>query len=340
MQKINFDHTESDFSIRFAKEEDISRIMHFIKEYWDEKHILANSREMFVFQYVYGQEVCFVISQNKVTSELEGILGYIPYGTEGNRDIFTALWKVRRGKNLFQGIDLLYYLEQNARCKDLFCAGINPKTFSIYKYMRKNVTKMEHFYMLNDIEEFKIAKISNKKIVTVAEIPYEVKMIEELDQLQIFDENAGMQVRPIKSREYVKRRFFEHITYHYDIYEIETRRGTAYVVGREQSQEGRVIFRIVDMWGTDQAISGIGLFLKDLIYKKKYEYIDCYVYGIDNEIMQKAGFEVIRENDENIIPNYFEPFVRDNVTIHIFVPQNIKVRMLKGDGDQDRPNAI
>ncbi len=340
MQKINFDHTESEFTIRCAKKEDIPQIMHFIKEYWDEGHILANSREMFEFQYVYGEEVCFVISQNKSTSELEGILGYIPYGTEGERDIFTALWKVRKGKNLFQGIDLLYYLEQNARCRDLFCAGINPKTFSIYKYMRKEVTKMEHFYMLNDREEYKIARIVNKIIVNVAEIPYEVRRIEEPDQLQIFGENAEMQIRAMKSREYVKRRFFEHIVYQYDIYEIKTKLGTAYVVGREQEQAGSVIFRIVDIWGSDQAISGIGLFLKDLIYKKQYEYIDCYAYGIDNEIMHQAGFEVVRENDENIIPNYFEPFVRENVTIHIFIPPNRKVRMLKGDGDQDRPNAL
>ena len=339
MKKISFDDTESEYTIRFATKDDITDIMKFIKEYWSETHILANSREMFEYQYVYGEEVCFVISVNKETKEIEGVLGYIPYETEGERDIFTALWKVRKGKNLFQGIDLLYYLEEHARCRDLFCAGINPKTFSIYKYMGKVVTKMQHFYILNESCDYRVAKIFQIENIPYMDEKYTAKKIKKVDELQIFDDQRGMQSRPYKGREYIDRRFFHHIVYTYDIYEVTTNTGIAYVVGREQQQNGSVIFRIVDMWGEKSAIMKLGAFLHALLLEKGYEYMDCYAYGLD-EILQQAGMRMIQENDENIIPNYFEPFIQENVDIHIFVPRDMEVHMLKGDGDQDRPNFI
>lgn len=340
MQDIVFDDTEKEFTVRFAREEDIPGIMKFIKEYWSEGHILANNREMFEFQYVYGDEVCFVLSQNNKTGQIEGVLGYIPYETDGERDIFTALWKVRKGKNLFQGIDLLTFLEQNARCRDLFCAGINPKTFSIYKYMKKIVTKMNHYYLLNDLDDYKIARIEEKKIMPVREVPYTVRKIQSVEELDIFDANAHMQERPVKGKQYIDRRFFHHIKYNYEIYKVETQGEVAYILGREQAQNDATIFRIMQLWGSDQAIANTGAFLKNLLLEKAYEYIDCFAYGIPEEIMEKAGFAVVQEQDANIIPNYFEPFVRENTEIHIFVPRDVKTRMFKGDGDQDRPNYI
>jgi hypothetical protein len=42
----------------------------------------------------------------------------------------------------------------------------------------------------------------------------------------------------------------------------------------------------------------------------------------------------------NIIPNYFEPFVAENIDIYFFSNTNEKVYIFKGDGDQDRPNFI
>ena len=78
--------------IRFAQKEDIPAIMKFIEQYWASDHILAHDREIFEFQYVYGDEVCFVLNEDQETGEIDSVLGYIPYGAEGDRDIFTAIW--------------------------------------------------------------------------------------------------------------------------------------------------------------------------------------------------------------------------------------------------------
>ena len=65
--------------IRFAQENDIEDIMEFIDEHWKKNHILARDKSFFLYQHHMLDEVAFVISRNE-EQELDGILGYIPYG--------------------------------------------------------------------------------------------------------------------------------------------------------------------------------------------------------------------------------------------------------------------
>ena len=53
-------------------------------------------------------------------------------------------------------------------------------------------------------------------------------------------------------------------------------------------------------------------------------------------IKNKINFRTVRENDINIIPDYFEPFVEKNVKIY-FEASNNKMVLFKADADQDRP---
>lgn len=335
--KIEADKFNSSTYIRFACEKDIDAIMLFIKEYWSETHILAHDREIFEFQYVYGNEVCFVLSLEKETEEIEGVLGYIPYSTQGKRDIFTALWKVKKGKNMFQGMELLYYLEEYANCKNVYCAGINQSTFSIYKYMKKEIAKLEHYYMLNDTAINTIALIKQKKTATPIESD---AIIEKISDFSEMDQNfiAGYDSYPKKSVEYIKRRYFQHPEYVYQIIQIETGKKKGYLIGREQSWEESKIFRIIDFIGDEECLAKAGRYLHSLMIERQYEYIDMMQFGIADELLLQAGFVKVETQDENIIPNYFEPFLQENVNVFIFYPKNVKVRMFKGDGDQDRPN--
>ena len=50
------DVMQGGMGIRFAVREDIPAIMEFIEEYWAHGHILAHDRELFDFQYVYGED--------------------------------------------------------------------------------------------------------------------------------------------------------------------------------------------------------------------------------------------------------------------------------------------
>lgn len=324
--------------IRFAKRTDIEAIMRFIRDYWSKTHILARDREIFEFQYVYGDEVCFVLSLDRETDEIEGVLGYIPYDTQGERDIFTALWKVKKGKNMFQGMELLYYLEENARCRYLFCAGINPDTFSIYKYMKKEISSLSHYYMLNDLPDYRIAGIVKKRCAAPSAEGMQVRPVSGFEELLAGLDRVCQETYPQKSAEYIKRRYFGHPEYSYLVFMISEKEERGFLFAREQEAEGRKILRIVDYIGSGRLFAGAGRFLYELMEREGYEYVDTLVYGMPQEVMEAAGFTQALENDGNVIPNYFEPFVRENVTIHIFFPKELPVRMFKGDGDQDRPN--
>ena len=64
-------------------------------------------------------------------------------------------------------------------------------------------------------------------------------------------------------------------------------------------------------------------------------------YGCNEETLSKAGFRKINlESEEIIAPNYFSPFIQENIKIN-FMADTIeinKLRICKADGDQDRPN--
>lgn len=45
----------------------------------------------------------------------------------------------------------------------------------------------------------------------------------------------------------------------------------------------------------------------------------------------------LKENDTNIIPNYFSPYVAENIDIYVGAKYKGAV-FFKADGDQDRPN--
>ena len=51
-----------------------------------------------------------------------------------------------------------------------------------------------------------------------------------------------------------------------------------------------------------------------LLIDSDYEYIDFYNFGIDRKINKKCGFKLNTLNKKIVIPNYYEPFLRKNLT--------------------------
>ena len=91
------------------------------------------------------------------------------------------------------------------------------------------------------------------------------------------------------------------------------------------------------MIGEDEGLSYCGSALDRLLRDNEYEFIDLYSHGIPIDRLENCGLKIMTERDENIIPNYFEPFVQENVDIN-FIYSWGDFRMFRGDGDQDRPS--
>ncbi len=330
--------------IRKAEYEDIPVIMAFIDNYWKKGHILARSRKYFEYQHYYNGEVSFVLAEEPISKEIEGILGYILYSEEEKRDMFGVIWKVRTNNYPMLGMKIQLYAMRNLNARTFSGVGLNQTTIEMHKRWGAMVGKLKQYYILSDRGDYSIAKVEsldrNKYNLSVEQ--FELRPMTGDEGLQIVcegEKNSGKM--PVKSYNFIKHRYFENPVYNYLKYSIYDKENILGIfISREIECNGSKILRIVDYFGDESYIRHTGRALENLLQKEGYEYIDFYQYGIDKDILVDAGFCERNEEDKNIIPNYFEPFLQENVDLDFYTTSKGKVMLFKADGDQDRPNVI
>lgn len=337
------------YEIRLAKYSDIEMIMAFLNEHWREGHIMATNRKLFEYEYVNRDYVNFVLAIDKATGLLEGIFGFLNCSQTidlSKKDIWGSMWKVvdTRENMPFLGIELAKRVVELTKCRTQIGNGANPQTTIPLRKMffKETVGKMQHFYLLNDnINDFKIAKI-NKVTHSVNEAKKQTNLI-KLNSIQEVQNKINiddLNTIPYKDTWYLKKRYFEHPYYKYEVYGVEYENEIgALIVWREVIQNGAKIIRIMDYLGDESLFEGLHNELKAMLIKRNLEYIDFYVYGFENLYILNAGFTLRDGQDRNVIPNYFEPFLQSNIDIwvHHKLPNT---KFFKADGDQDRPNLL
>jgi len=321
--------------IAFAQYNDIDEIMHFIDKEWRKGHILARDRAFFEYMYVPGKkEVNFVVSKNG--SRIDGILGYIPYDKDRTQVALTV-WKALKSANGMIGMSMLHFIEKVLEPRIIASTGIDPlTTTAIYRYFKHEVGKMDHFYRLAGQGNYKIASIRQG---TIKDCPPSNASIRHIDSIEQYrDAGIGLTVNAIQKDEwYVNWRYFDHPIFKYQFFLVEQEgSGPLVVVAREQEAEQSKCLRIVDLLGNYDLIQGFTSKVDDILYENDCEYIDCYVAGIKKSMFTDCGWSDIEET-EDIIPNYFAPFERENVDLYYSCKPG-GIVMLRGDGDQDRPN--
>jgi hypothetical protein len=328
--------------IRFATPEDRENIIGFLHDNWSDESILVRSRKIFEFQYT---ENCnFVIAVDE-DDKIYGLKGYFLFNNEEQPDVAAALAIVLQGVRPMLGMEIQRFLEKETNSRWVCSTGLNPNTsVRVYKLFRNayTVDKLKHYYRLSESSEYKIAAIKNKNIISVA--PNETKLLhlQSIDELcDIFDLNAIKGNRPFKDAAYLNYRYFDHPLYEYTVLGVKKPicPVTSLIIGRKVEQNGSKAFRIVDFMGEQEDLSFVGAALDDLLCSNDFEYVDMYCYGIDHEHLTLGGFS-LKADDVNIIPNYFEPYVKKNVNIYFFYTGLDKAIICKADGDQDRPNVV
>jgi hypothetical protein len=340
--------------IKIAEKSDIDDIQYFINSDWKENHILARDKSFFKYEYLFNDKINFIIAKSE--NEIQGILGFIPSKIdtknkinyiENNSDFCATLWKVKKNNiNPSTGLKLLQYLRDLNGSRVLFCVGINKKTLGIYRYLGIYTGLLNHFVMINNkIKRFEIASVSNSNDFTnkhVLNNKFSVKIINSEIELSEYNFEKFKDRIPFKNKSYFTKRYFEHPIYQYKIYGVYfLNKLEAIFVTRIQQHNERKVIRIIDFYGNQKNIKIFSNFLLDLIVEKNYEYADFYCFGIDNSILESAGFKLVNQNSNDlIIPNYFNPFLQQNIPIRFFLDSKEIDRALlfKGDGDQDRPS--
>lgn len=325
--------------IRFAKKNDIKNIMEFIDVYWKNNHILSRNKSFFEYEHVNGDDVTFVISEEN--ENIDAVLGFIPYA-KSNRDVMTVIWKSKQTKDPFLGVKLLKYLIDNGDIRTVSSPGINKKTMGIYKYLGYSVGKMKHWYRLNDKKKYTIAKIERKIISELATEPqYFLEKFNDFSELENnfdFELYSKSETKPYKEKSYIKKRYFEHPIYRYNVYGIRNKDNLfkSIIVTRIQQCSNSKVLRLVDCIGDFNVFKNIVFGLDEIVKEFDCEYVDVYECGIPDSIFNESGWINVEECN-NIIPNYFNPYVCSNIDIYYFSTDK-DIVLFNGDGDQDRPS--
>lgn len=338
------------YEIRQARYSDIDDLMEYIDTVWKKGHILGTSREFFEYEFRDGDKVDFIIARDKQHDNIiAGINGFYPCSKDKEHfDICGTMWSVRNDiPNIpMLGVELCKRTIDILQIRSGTGIGNNVNTaIPLQKNVIKDkIDKLDHFYMLNDLPEYTIALVKDKTVHNSAEIvqeKYVLQKIEDFNEIRgKFDYAKYSNIIPYKDEWYIEKRFFKHPIYQYDTYAVYDVADSikALVTFRRIEVNGSSVLRLVNYTGDRMPIKYLGTEFRKLL--KEEEYIDFYCYGFEKDDLEQAGFKLRDEDDENIIPNYFEPFVQKNIEIWFNTSTRDEIVLCKSDGDQDRPSII
>lgn len=326
--------------IRRAVYEDIPDIMRFMNEHWKPGNILAKNREFFEWQFVDDDKLNMFIGVDDDSGKIYGMMGAIVYNKSEHPDISGCTWQVIKSSNPMLGLDLNEYMIYHLNARYCYGLGLSDKAVKINELVGINVVSMDHYYRLADRDSYKIATVKRKIIPKVQESGYYLEHIDSVEEMKrVIPENELAKRLLSKDYSYIEKRYFQHPIFHYDIWKIVDAGNNSHsvLITRDETMEDSKVCEIIDHYGRMEDLGKIALALDQLMIEKEYEFVDVYSYGIPVEIYENGGFCRGGETCENIIPNYFHPFVRKNITLKLVDAPLMGLRMFRGDGDQDRP---
>jgi hypothetical protein len=221
--------------------------------------------------------------------------------------------------------------------------GANAKTLGIYKHLGFKIGKMDHFFIPNtELKDFTIFKagFSEPSSFRLQDSQSNHTHIRKIttEEIKSFYANADLKEFAIRTFPSFEKRYLHHPYYEYQVFGIfENNIICSLVVLRELEVLDTRIGRIIDYLGSLDSLRYCNKELNNIITKNGYEYIDFYEFGIQEKLLLEAGF-VKKDPETMILPNYFEPFLHENVDIHFFTTKKEPVFLFKGHGDQDRPS--
>ena len=345
------------YEIRLAKKTDWKALIQFIDQHWKKNHIFVTCKELLDWQHLDQMRgrYNFVIGIEKQTQAIHGVLGFMPLAQfdpeiELERLCWMAIWKVQdtaRGNKL--GRRILSYLENTIKPVILSTVAASAMTLPIYKAKGYQTGRLSHYFILNPMKSaFRLVTTKNSdQPRTTGYTPDPDKRIEKISESDIAKGTAdcflAQKDLPRKSPKYLINRYLRHPIYRYQAYCIrEGMKATGVIVIRICSHGGSRAIRVVDFIGPSDALRGLQDQWIYLLKSINAEYLDFYNVGIEEDDLLASGFTRRETGDDIVIPNYFEPFSKENVEIDYMIsaPMGKSYRIVKGDSDQDRPNLV
>ncbi|HIF9960493.1 TPA: hypothetical protein ACX8FT_001592 [Campylobacter coli] len=335
------------YEIRFCALEEYELLVSFIKEYWNKNHIFVKSKQALDFQHLdrKNKRYNFIVAYNTISKEFDAILGFILLSQYTihlkDENIWLSIWKSKKNCPGL-GLRLIRNLEQNLKPKHMGALGLSIYSRRFYKLFNYDkIAILDHFYIKNEkIKHFKIAdfsKTQRKKERKKKKYFPSLYNIKSITSLEFQKSNLKFYFTPKKDLCYFIERYHKNPFYSYKNYGIY-KNGIliAAFFARIIEQNNAKCMSIVD-W--------IGKFPKNLqnafevlLQTNQCEFVSFICYIKNPKPIYAMGFKLLNK-DKNIIPVYFEPFVKENVDIYFaFKSKSKNYTIFKGDSDQDRIN--
>lgn len=331
-----------------SKITDIKNIMKYIgSNFKRTNHILSKNKKVINWLYYDKKKYKYnFLLAKKNFKQIVGLIGIIKnshFQKNLFRDIiwFSPYHSLQSERINFSGIKLLKELKLRNKNQIIGTIGCNELAKKILEILGFKTGSLRHYYILNpEKKKYLICKIKSRpKILNFKQNEFKIKK-KKLNKFNISKEELKRYERKFfKNLKYFNNKFTDNPFYKYSYYFIENKKKKyGFFVGRECKYKKNNVLRLVDYYGDINCLSKIGYELFILVTKNKYEYLDFYNYGIDKKLLLKSGF-LVNNFNENIIPNYFEPFEKKNINLDFAIwPKKYKYFLFKGDCDQERPS--
>lgn len=332
---------------------DYYKIIDFLVSCWNRNHALVKSKALLDFQHLSKEtnSYNFIVAENQITGKIDALSGYIPTSQydpilSDQGDYWGAIWKRRdnidtpEGKQL--GLETFEKVFSLPNFKSLCGISLSDDAVRWYKALRWKMDYLHQYYIINDnCNSFNIADNVTERYVTDASVNKERGwLLKWISIDSISDDEIVSVYRPLKSLVFIRNRYQRHPIYQYKFLGLfYYGKLKAILVTRENNVNGGKVLRIVDAYGK---LGGyIYPSIQEILKKEDFEYVDFLNYGINSSVFTEMGFlEHNFEDDDIILPNYFEPFERRNVKMVVVYKAKYDYVAFKGDADQDRPNII
>lgn len=335
------------FKISHFRVNELYKLSKFIKENYKDNHIFCRDKKFLRWEHVNKKKLSFIYL--KIKNEVVAILGYkSPLNHDqklSNNVIFLTL--ALTSKKAPPGSLKLLFENLKKKKKLIITMGFNHKTLMYQKLLGFKIFKLNHCYLKSkNIQNFKIIKVDkNNKKNFVKQIKKNIEIHNVSSVKEIINLKKNKEIwnnfKPMKSSQYLISRYMDHPIYNYNLsLIIKDKKKIAIVVSREINFKKRKIIKIVDYFGSNYSLKYLSNFSEKMFLDNSLELIEFYNYGIDIKILKRIGFNTIT-NKKEIIPRYFEPFVKKNIEVLGGILNFGKfknIRIFVGDGDQDRPS--
>ena len=339
------------YTVKKVPSNEVEKLVSFIDNHWKKGHALVKSRSLLDFQHYNKADDTynFIVAENNETKEYDALVGFIPtsqYDSKlvENGDYWGAIWKFREDVSNDEINNVAFYIWKRIFKQPFFrsyaAIGISQIAKRIYEVSRIPVAVLNHYYIANEsVDSFEIGANLQKGNPGLLQ---EISSIREIGIETIDEESIKAVYKPFKSIEYLKNRYKNHPIYKYNFWGVYTDKLNAIFVVRKVEVGESSILRVVDVLGDLSVLGNIYEEIQVKLQESGSEYLDLMNYGIKKEVFSKIGFQILDiEQDDIILPNYFEPFEKRNVAIEIaYKAQYEGYVAFKGDSDQDRPNVL